>query len=296
MNKFLFAGIFGLSSFLAYKNGIFNFDNKPDYYRIKNEIRDNLWDRTYEDNHLGPLLVRLAWHASGTYDKNTNTGGSNGATMRFNSEANSKDNLGLNHARDLLEKIKKNHPQISYADLWIFAAYVAIESMGGPKIEFCAGRKDALDEKSCPPNGRLPDAKKDRSHMRDVFYRMGLNDQDIVALIGGGHCLGSAHTTRTGFEGYWTHNPIFFSNDFFRELFDKTWVERSWDGPKQYEDLETKQFFRLPTDMEIRDDPEFSKWAKIYRDDEKRFFQDFGKSFKKLTELGCNNLTKIDRV
>lgn len=42
----------------------------------------------YDDGSYGPTLVRLAWHCSGTYDKNTNTGGSNGATMRFAPESN----------------------------------------------------------------------------------------------------------------------------------------------------------------------------------------------------------------
>jgi len=79
-------------------------------------------------------LVRLAWHASGTYDKTTETGGSNGATMRFSGESKHGANAGLNLARDFLEPIKKKHPEISYSDLWILASYVAIEEMGGPKL------------------------------------------------------------------------------------------------------------------------------------------------------------------
>jgi cytochrome c peroxidase len=55
-----------------------------------------------------------------------------------------------------------NNPGISYADLWILASYVAIEEMGGPKIEFVPGRTDAITDNKCPPLNRLPDASKNR--------------------------------------------------------------------------------------------------------------------------------------
>jgi len=96
--------------------------------------------------------------------------------MRFPAESKHGANAGLHHARDFLEPIKKKHPGISYADLWILASYAAIEDMGGPNIPFEAGRVDATEEKACPPDGRLPDASQGRKHIRDVFYRMGFND------------------------------------------------------------------------------------------------------------------------
>jgi len=114
----------------------------------------------------------------------------------------------------------------------VLASYVAIEELGGPKIEFTPGRKDAPSEVSCPPNGRLPDASKGRSHIRDVFYRMGLNDREIVALVGGGHGIGKCHTDRSGYEGPWTNAPTTFTNLYFKELFGKNWTERKWTGPK----------------------------------------------------------------
>ena len=172
--------------------------NNVNFKKVKEDVENILWNKSYEDQHIGPLLVRLAWHASGTYDKDTKTGGSNGATMRFKKEANDGANAGLDQARNFLEPIKKSHPGISYADLWIYASYVAIESMGGPHIDFAHGRQDAVDEKACPPNGRLPDAAKGRQHIRDIFGRMGFNDQEMVALIGGGHALGRCHTKRSG--------------------------------------------------------------------------------------------------
>lgn len=263
------------------------------YAKIRDEVDDILWNKNYEDQHIGPLLVRLAWHASGTYDKKTNTGGSNGSTMRFPTEANDPANAGLHLARNFLEPIKQRHPGISYADLWIYASYVAIESMGGPKIEFCSGRKDSNDQNSCPPNGRLPDAAQGRKHIRDVFYRMGFNDQEIVALVGGGHALGRCHPSRSGFEGPWTFNPLGFSNLFFVELYDKNWVVKAWNGPKQFVDKETGKLMMLPTDLELRDDPEFGKYSRKYKENEDQFMRDFASAYKKLTELGCENLKKI---
>lgn len=67
-----------------------------------------------EDDGLGPTLVRLAWHASGTYDKGSHSGGSDGATMRFEPESNHGANAGLKIARDALEPVKKLFPQITY--------------------------------------------------------------------------------------------------------------------------------------------------------------------------------------
>ena len=71
----------------------------------------------YDDGSYGPVLVRLAWHCSGTFDKESGNGGSNGATMRFAPEANHGANAGLNAAREKLEPIKAMFPQITYSDL-----------------------------------------------------------------------------------------------------------------------------------------------------------------------------------
>jgi len=90
--------------------------------------------------------VRLAWHASGTYEAKSKTGGSNGANMRFPPESSDPANAGLEHARKFLEDIHKKNG-ISYADLWILASYVAIENMGGPRIPFIPGRTDYDDGK-----------------------------------------------------------------------------------------------------------------------------------------------------
>lgn len=78
-----------------------------DYQVVYNAIAKRLEeDDEYDDGSYAPVLLRLAWHASGTFDKETGTGGSNGATMRFNPESGHGANAGLNAARDFLEPIK----------------------------------------------------------------------------------------------------------------------------------------------------------------------------------------------
>lgn len=73
-------------------------------------IADILDEEGYDDGSIGPLLVRLAWHSSGSYNKTTGDGGSNGANMRFKPESDLGANAGLHLARERLEKIKAAHP------------------------------------------------------------------------------------------------------------------------------------------------------------------------------------------
>lgn len=78
-----------------------------DYQKVYNEVAKLLEEKDdYDDGSYGPVLVRLAWHASGTFDKETGTGGSNGATMRFAPEGGHGANAGLKAARDFLEPVK----------------------------------------------------------------------------------------------------------------------------------------------------------------------------------------------
>lgn len=87
---------------------------KEDYQKVYNEIARRLEeDSNYDDGSYGPILVRLAWHASGTYDTETGTGGSNGATMRFCPESSHGANAGLNIAQNLLKPVKSKR-QVLY--------------------------------------------------------------------------------------------------------------------------------------------------------------------------------------
>ena len=134
-------------------------------------------------------MIRLAWHCSGTYSAQDGSGGSNGARMRFEPECKWAANAGLAVAREALEPVKAKFPDLTYGDLYTYAGVVAVEEAGGPKIPFRLGRIDLDDGSTSPPDGRLPDADKGSrvntiAHLRDIFYRMGFTDQEIVALAG----------------------------------------------------------------------------------------------------------------
>ncbi|KAJ9189575.1 hypothetical protein P3X46_000849 [Hevea brasiliensis] len=222
--------------------------------------------------NCAPIMLRLAWHDAGTYDKNIKTGGPNGS-IRNEEEYTHGSNNGLKIAIDFCEEVKAKHPKITYADLYQLAGVVAVEVTGGPSIDFVPGRKDS---KVSPEEGRLPDAKKGPRHLRDIFYRMGLSDKDIVALSGG-HTLGRAHPERSGFDGPWTKEPLKFDNSYFVELLKG----------------ETEGLLKLPTDIALLQDPGFRPYVELYAKDEEAFFRDYAVSHKKLSELGFTPRSKV---
>ncbi|KWU45516.1 heme-binding peroxidase [Rhodotorula sp. JG-1b] len=259
--------------------------HKPDYDAVRKDIASILKMPDYDDGSCGPVLVRLAWHASGTYDKETNTGGSNGAGMRYEAEGGDPANAGLEHARRFLEPIKQKHPWITYADLWTLAGVVAIKEMGGPECKWKPGRTDFADESKCPPRGRLPDGALAADHLRHVFYRMGFNDQEIVALAGA-HSLGRCHSDRSGFEGPWSVTPTKFSTQYFK-LTKFKWEKKTWEGPVQYKNTDLgEELMMLPTDMALIEDEKFLPYVKKYAEDREAFYSDFAAVFSKLIELG----------
>ncbi|KAA8531998.1 hypothetical protein F0562_006860 [Nyssa sinensis] len=206
--------------------------------------------------NCAPIMLRLAWHDAGTYDAETRTGGPNGS-IRNEEEYNHSSNNGLKIAIDLCEPVKAKCPKITYADLYQLAGLVAVEVTGGPTIDFIPGRKDLMDS---PKEGRLPDAKQGPSHLRDVFYRMGLSDKDI----------GRAHPERSGFDGPWTKDPLKFDNSYFVELLKG----------------ESEELLKLPTDKALVEDLDFRRYVELYAKDEEAFFIDYAASHKKLSELG----------
>ncbi|GAV62898.1 peroxidase domain-containing protein [Cephalotus follicularis] len=225
--------------------------------------------------NCAPIMLRLAWHDAGTYDKNTKTGGPNGS-IRMEEEYSHGSNNGLKKAIDFCEDVKAKHPKITYADLYQLAGVVAVEVTGGPTVDFVPGRKDS---KISPKEGRLPDAKQGAFHLRDIFYRMGLSDKDIVALSGG-HTLGRAHPERSGFDGPWTKEPLKFDNSYFLELLQG----------------ESEGLLKLPTDVALMDDPEFHRYVELYAKDEDAFFRDYAESHKKLSELGFTPPSSASKV
>lgn len=206
--------------------------------------------------------------------------------MRFEPEISDPANAGLGIVRDMLHEVQKKHPEISEADLWTAAGCYATEFMGGPVVPHRFGRKDAADGSACPPNGRIPDASQGADHVREMFTRMGFNDQETVALIGA-HTVGRCHIVRSGYDGPWTHNPLTFDNGYFVNLITKQWRPKDWTGPLQYEDVETGTLMMLPTDMALKEDPHYRVWAELYARDEAAFFRDFAAAYAKLMALGC---------
>lgn len=240
-------------------------------------------------------FVRLAWHCAGTYAKADNSGGSNGARMRFNPEASWGANAGLGVARDALEPLKAKYPDLSYADLYTLAGVTAIEEAAGPTIPWRSGREDMPSGESSPPDGRLPDADKGNpaktiEHIKAIFNRMGFSDRQMVALSGA-HALGRCHENASGYWGPWTFAETTFSNEYFRLLIEEKWTLKTthngkpWTGPVQYEDS-TGKLMMLPSDVALLQDAELRKVVELYAKDEDLFFKEFSAAFSKLLELG----------
>ncbi|GLJ18504.1 hypothetical protein SUGI_0328680 [Cryptomeria japonica] len=217
------------------------------------------------EKKCAPIMLRLAWHSAGTFDVKTKTGGPFG-TIRHPDELSHGANKGLDIAIGLLEPIKDQFPQISYADFYQLAGVVAVEITGGPTVPFHPGRQDKCEP---PEEGRLPDATQGVDHLREVFGHMGLSDKDIVALSGG-HTLGRCHKERSGFEGPWTPNPLEFDNSYFKELLT---------GEKE-------GLLQLPSDKALLEDPILRSYVEKYAKDEDAFFDDYAEAHLKLSELG----------
>lgn len=187
------------------------------------------WPADY--GHYGPLFIRMAWHAAGTYRIADGRGGAASATQRFAPLNSWPDNVSLDKARRLLWPIKQKYGRrISWADLMVFTGNCALESMGFKAFGFAGGREDVwepptdiywgpesewLGDKRYTgdrvlenplgavqmgliyvnpegPNGK-PDPLAAARDIRETFRRMAMNDEETVALIAGGHTFGKAH-------------------------------------------------------------------------------------------------------
>jgi catalase-peroxidase len=181
--------------------------------------------------HYGPLFIRMAWHAAGTYRTGDGRGGGGNGSQRFAPLNSWPDNTNLDKARRLLWPIKQKYGRkISWADLMILAGNVALETMGFKTFGFAGGRADIwepeediywgsekewlADERYAGdrdlenplaavqmgliyvnpegPNGN-PDPVAAARDIRETFARMAMNDEETVALIAGGHTFGKCH-------------------------------------------------------------------------------------------------------
>ena len=300
----------------------------PNFAEVRKELVsmiDAEEEKRGDGTSIAGTLIRLAWHTSGTYSAKDKTGGSNGATQRFEPEAGWGANAGLHLARNFVAPLKVKY-NLTYADLYTFAGVVAVESMGGPKINWRSGEERNLDSPTSNlrsvatfmilticvfiylrvgrtdsavattlPNGRLPDPDRGcpvatTGHLRDIFGRMGFTDREIVALSGA-HSVGRCHTDASGYWGPWSNAETAFSNKYFRLLLEEKWTlkrtheGKPWTGPVQFESLDSK-LMMLPSDIALVQDAEFRKYVEMYAKDEALFFKDFSAAFAKLLELG----------
>lgn len=202
---------------------------KNDLHKLMTDSQD-WWPADF--GHYGPFFIRMAWHGAGTYRVGDGRGGAGGGQQRFAPLNSWPDNVNLDKARRLLWPIKQKYGRkISWADLFILAGNVALESMGFKTFGFGGGREDVwepeedvywgsetkwlgadkrysgerdLDNPLAAvqmgliyvnpegPNGN-PDPVAAAKDIRETFARMAMNDEETVALIAGGHTFGKTH-------------------------------------------------------------------------------------------------------
>lgn len=203
---------------------------KADLVRLMTDSQD-WWPADF--GHYGPQMIRMAWHAAGTYRTTDGRGGAGRGQQRFAPLNSWPDNVNIDKTRRLLWPIKQKYGQkISWADLLILAGNVALESMGFRTFGFAGGREDvwepdqdvnwgaeikwlgvdpervAADRELTPPFGAThmgliyvnpegPNASGDymlaARDIRETFGRMAMDDEETVALIAGGHTFGKTH-------------------------------------------------------------------------------------------------------
>lgn len=286
---------------------------KLDYFVLKKDLEalmtdsQEWWPADF-GSYVG-LFIRMSWHSAGIYRTGDGRGGTREGKQRFAPQNSWPDNANLDKARRLLWPIKQKYGQaISWADLFILAGNVALESAGFETYGFAGGREDTWEpqtdvywgsedkwlandkryengELKMPlaavqlgliyvnpqgPNGN-PDPIASAQDIRIAFGRMGMNDEETVALIAGGHTLGKAHgassehhmgaspegssienmglgwmsdyrsgvgtdAITSGLEVTWTKTPVKWSQGYFQTLFENEWeLVKSPAGAWQFE-------------------------------------------------------------
>lgn len=247
------------------------------------------------DNTLAPLILRLAWHSAATYDPlamikgGVNNCPHGGATMRFEPESAYYENARLDIAREAMENVESLHPELNgshVSDLWVLASYVAIEEMGGPRIEFREGRNDAAEggDAATPEEERIPAHDDPHQVLREKFARLGMSTRDFVALMGA-HSVGYTNPSASGFPDlHWDVTAYEFDNRYYQNLLAGAWyLEETEDGLPYY--LQ-KSWIMMLSDYVIKEQPDLEAIGLEYAVDQQLWFDDFASAFKRLTEMG----------
>ncbi len=290
---------------------------KKDLYALMTDSQD-WWPADW--GHYGGLIIRMAWHSAGTYRTSDGRGGGGTGNQRFAPINSWPDNVNLDKARRLLWPIKQKYGnKISWADLLILAGNCALESMGFKTFGFGGGRTDIwgpeediywgseaewLGDKRYSgdrelenplaavqmgliyvnpegPNGN-PDPVASGRDVRETFARMGMDDEETVALVAGGHTFGKCHgagdakfvgpepeaapieemglgwkstfgtgkggdTITSGIEGAWKPHPTTWDNGYFDTLFGYDWeLVKSPAGAWQWLAKDVKEEHMIP--------------------------------------------------
>ncbi|MFL0161415.1 catalase/peroxidase HPI [Aquirufa salirivi] len=287
-------------------NSLDYFALKKDIAEVLTKSQD-WWPADF--GNYGPLFIRMAWHSAGTYRTGDGRGGSRAGQQRFAPLNSWPDNANLDKARRLLWPIKQKYgDKISWADLMVLTGNVSLEQMGFKTFGFAGGRTDVwepesnvywgsekkwLDDKNrysgdrklenplaavqmgliyVNPEGPkgVPDPVAAAKDIRETFGRMGMNDEETVALIAGGHTFGKTHgkgpathvgpdpeaagieeqglgwkstyqsgkgkdAITSGLEVTWTSTPIKWGIGFLKILFNNEWeLTKSPAGANQW--------------------------------------------------------------
>lgn len=264
-------------------------------------------DANTKNARVGPNMVRLMFHACGTFNSSDRTGGCEGAYMRSgfldSPGEDPSDNDGLQIAIAALNTVKTDFPCITYADLWTLSAAVATKVMGGPQVRWRPGRRDSLVPDPFNPilSHRLPNAELDPTELTALASTLGLSQRELVALIGGGHSQGHAFPFHAmGYFGAWTNNPkVFNGNEFFTGLVSETWVPFTVNSTDE-DQLVAKSpnggfkrtsdgfpLFRLISDISLLQPP-FKMHVDTYASSSNTFLNDYAQVVEKVSNLGSN--------
>ena len=290
---------------------------KQDLYALMGDSQD-WWPADW--GHYGALFIRMAWHSAGTYRSADGRGGAGHGNQRFAPLNSWPDNINIDKARRLLWPIKQKYGNcISWGDLMILAGNCALESMGFKTFGFAGGREDiwapeadvfwghetawvtdqrhdAKGDLEQPlsatemgliyvnpegPDGH-PDPLASGREVRDTFARMGMNNEETVALVAGGHTFGKAHgaavadhvgaepeggsmeqqglgwrsnyesgkgvhTISSGIEGAWKPNPTRWDGGYFEMMFSYEWeLSKSPAGAWQWHPKNVRDEHLIP--------------------------------------------------
>ena len=344
---------------------------KKDMTKLLTESQD-WWPADF--GNYGPFFIRLSWHDAGTYRIFDGRGGANRGQQRFSPLNSWPDNVNLDKARQLLWPIKQKYGNaVSWSDLIALAGTVSLESMGMKTIGFAFGREDDWQgddtnwgvspevlSSNVEKDGKLikpfsatemgliyvnpegphgkPDIKAAGSAIRQAFGGMGMNDEETVALIAGGHAFGKTHgavpeadvkksigpapdkapieqqgfgwhnsygsgvaddTMGSGLEGSWTSTPTVWNHTFLDNLYSLKWEKTfSPAGAHQWTPTNSSSENMVPdahkegvmhkpmmftTDLALKEDESYNKYAKEFHDNPEKFQKEFAKAWFKLT-------------